>query len=241
MGHVLSHSTLHALPLLTVKFCLRTPLMSNSPSITLYYVHDPMCSWCWGFSPVWKQIKQQLPAQIKLISWVGGLAPDSEEPMPQSMRDHLQATWKRISDVIPGTQFNFDFWTSNTPRRSTYAACRAVIVARQMADKEHEMTLAIQQAYYLQAKNPSDLETLNEAALSIGLDLEQFRQRMFSTQLMQDFESELQSVHNIGVNSFPSLVLESGASRFNIPINYTSAEVVLQDIQRLLNGWNRNQ
>jgi putative protein-disulfide isomerase len=93
----------------------------------------------------------------------------------------------------------------------------------------------------LQAKNPSDLETLNEAALSIGLDLEQFRQRMFSTQLMQDFESELQSVHNIGVNSFPSLVLESGASRFNIPINYTSAEVVLQDIQRLLNGWNRNQ
>jgi putative protein-disulfide isomerase len=241
MGHVVCHPTKHAQLIFNYKFCPRIPQMSESPAITLYYVHDPMCSWCWGFSPVWNQIKQELPQQIKLISWVGGLAPDSDEAMPQSMRDHLQATWKRISDVIPGTQFNFDFWTLNTPRRSTYPACRAVIVARQMADKEDEMTLAIQHAYYLEAKNPSDLETLNEVAVSIGLDLEQFRQRMFSTELLQDFESELQSVRNIGVNSFPSLVLESGASRFNIPINYTSAEVVLQDIQRLLNSWKKGQ
>ncbi len=240
MGHVLCQPTMHAHPVFILQILSETLRMHESPSITLYYVHDPMCSWCWGFSPVWNQIKQQLPEQINLISWVGGLAPDSDEPMAQSMRDHLQATWKRISDVIPGTQFNFDFWTLNTPRRSTYAACRAVIAARQMADMEYEMTSAIQQAYYLQAKNPSDLETLNAAALSIGLDLAQFRQRMFSTQLMQDFESELHSVRNIGVNSFPSLVFKSGTSRFNIPINYTSAEVVLQDIQRLLNSWNRN-
>lgn len=210
--------------------------MSESPSMTLYYVHDPMCSWCWGFTPVWNQIRQQLPEQIDLISWVGGLAPDSDEPMAQSMRDNLQSTWKRISNVIPGTQFNFDFWTQNSPRRSTYPACRAVIVARQMADKEAEMTYAIQQAYYLQAKNPSDLETLSIAAEQIGLDVDQFRQHMFSTELMQNFESELHNVRDIGVNSFPSLVLELGTSRFNIPINYTSAEVVLNDIQRLLNS-----
>lgn len=208
--------------------------MSESSPVTLYYVHDPMCSWCWGFRPVWNQIRQQLPAQLKLISWVGGLAPDSNEPMSQSMQDNLKATWKRISEVIPGTQFNFDFWSQNTPRRSTYAACRAAIVARQMADKEAEMTYAIQQAYYLQAKNPSDLEILSDIASSIGLDSDHFRQRMFSTQLMQDFESELNQVRSIGVNSFPSLVLETGTRRSNIPINYTSAEVVLQDIQRLL-------
>jgi putative protein-disulfide isomerase len=214
--------------------------MSESPAITLYYVHDPMCSWCWGFRPVWNQIRQQLPEQINLISWVGGLAPDSEEPMAQSMRDNLQATWKRISHVIPGTQFNFDFWNQNTPRRSTYPACRAAIVARQMADKESDITYAIQQAYYLQAKNPSDLETLSNAAASIGLDVDKFRQRMFSTELMQDFEAELENVRNIGVNSFPSLVIESNPSRIHIPINYTSAEVVLQDIQHHLNNWKRD-
>jgi putative protein-disulfide isomerase len=25
---------------------------------TLYYVYDPMCSWCWGYKPVWLQIKE---------------------------------------------------------------------------------------------------------------------------------------------------------------------------------------
>ncbi len=213
--------------------------MNNSTSMTLYYVHDPMCSWCWGFRPVWQQIRQNLPAQIELVSWVGGLAPDSDEPMPQAMRDQLQSTWKRISEVIPGTQFNFDFWTLNTPRRSTYPACRAVIVARQMANMENEMTYAIQQAYYLQAKNPSDLETLCSLAQQIGLDADQFKQRMFSTDLMQDFEQELAAVRNIGVNSFPSLVLASEQSRFNIPINYTAAEAVLDDIHHLIESSNK--
>lgn len=213
--------------------------MNDSTSMTLYYVHDPMCSWCWGFRPVWQQIRQNLPDQVELVSWVGGLAPDSDEPMPQAMREQLQSTWKRISEVIPGTQFNFDFWTLNTPRRSTYPACRAVIVARQMANLENEMTYAIQQAYYLQAKNPSDLETLCSLAQQIGLDADQFKQRMFSTDLMQDFEQELAAVRGIGVNSFPSLVLAAGHSRFNIPINYTAAEAVLDDIHHLIESSNK--
>lgn len=215
--------------------------MSEATPITLYYVHDPMCSWCWGFRPVWEQVRQALPQGIRLVSWVGGLAPDSDEPMAQSMRDNLQSTWKRISQVIPGTKFNFDFWSNNTPRRSTYPACRAAIAARQLADKEKEMTYAIQQAYYLQARNPSDLETLSEAAQSIGLDPDQFRQRMFSTELTQAFNTELQRVREIGVNSFPSLVLESGHSRFSIPINYNSAQAILDDIQQLLDSWKQEQ
>lgn len=218
------------------QFSRENSRMSEPKATTLYYVHDPMCSWCWGFRPVWEQLKPQLPDGLNLVSWVGGLAPDSNEPMPQLMRDNLQSTWKRISDVIPGTEFNFDFWTKNTPRRSTYPACRAVIVARQMADRENDMTYAIQQAYYLQARNPSDLETLIDTASSIGLDAEIFKQRMFSSQLMQDFAHELQRVKSIGVNSFPSLVLESGISRYNIAINYNSANALLDDIQRVLDS-----
>ncbi|MBE8572891.1 DsbA family protein, partial [Vibrio sp. OPT46] len=29
--------------------------------IKLYYVHDPMCSWCWGYKPTLDKLKQQLP------------------------------------------------------------------------------------------------------------------------------------------------------------------------------------
>ncbi|GAM76629.1 thioredoxin [Vibrio ishigakensis] len=52
------------------------------------------------------------------------LAPDSDEPMPMEMRAAIESYWERISGLL-GTEFNHDFWRNNTPRRSTYPACRA--------------------------------------------------------------------------------------------------------------------
>lgn len=82
----------------------------------LYYVHDPMCSWCWAFVPVWQQVQEQLaewPVRIEYL--LGGLAADSDVPMPEDMQHMLQATWRRIQQHVPGTEFNFAFWTDCQP------------------------------------------------------------------------------------------------------------------------------
>ena len=209
--------------------------MNQIADARLYYVHDPMCSWCWGFRPVWQQVRQQLPAGLQLVSWVGGLAPDSDVPMPLEMREKLQATWQRIQQVIPGTEFNYDFWRDNTPRRSTYPACRAVIAARELADKADQMTLGIQQAYYLQARNPSDLDTLTDTAVDIGLQGEAFIELMTSPQMQELFQRELQQVRAIGVNSFPSIVLEIAGRLHDIKLDYNSGPRLLASIQQLVN------
>ncbi|WP_370690724.1 hypothetical protein [Methylicorpusculum sp.] len=104
-----------------------------------------------------------LPGNMVTKRMLGGLAPDTDQPMPAEMQVKLKGIWQKIQQTLPGTAFNFDFWTVCTPRRSTYAACRAVIAARnQDFSKEEAMILAIQQAYYLDAKNPADLYTLFE-------------------------------------------------------------------------------
>jgi len=41
----------------------------------LIYVVDPMCSWCWGFSPVLKELMRQYQGQISFQLMVGGLRP----------------------------------------------------------------------------------------------------------------------------------------------------------------------
>ena len=48
----------------------------------LYYIHDPTCAWCYGFVNTWEKIQQQLPSNAALKYVVGGLAPDSDQPMP---------------------------------------------------------------------------------------------------------------------------------------------------------------
>ena len=102
-----------------------------SDTAKLIYVYDPMCSWCWGFTPAWQQLKQALDGIVTIEYRVGGLAPDSSEPMPEHMQHILQNTWHTISNKL-GTKFNFDFWHTCQPRRSTYPACRAALLARKV-------------------------------------------------------------------------------------------------------------
>ena len=73
---------------------------------TLYYVHDPMCSWCWGFAATLDSVLETLPEDVSVVHLLGGLAPDSNEPMPESMQQGLQQTWKQIAEVIPAPNSN---------------------------------------------------------------------------------------------------------------------------------------
>jgi len=188
---------------------------------TLYYIHDPMCSWCWAFRPVFTELLNKLPDDIDVQYLVGGLAPDSNEPMDAATQTMIQHHWRTIQIKVPNTQFNFDFWTNSTPRRSTYPACRAVLAAKTInPDKEDAMILAIQQAYYLNAFNPSDDDVLINCAASIGLDTSLFTQTLNSPATQQTLQENIQKNQSLGVYSFPSLVLEENGRFKPITIDY---------------------
>lgn len=204
----------------------------NSHENTLYYVHDPMCSWCWAFVPVWQQVRealQELPVRIEYL--LGGLAPDSDAPMPAEMQQMLQATWKRIQQHVPGTEFDFAFWTDCQPRRSTWPACRAVLAAGNQ-QQEREMILAIQRAYYLRAMNPSDDSTLIRLAQELGLDTERFTADLNSEETRQRLQQQMQLAHSMPINGFPSLVLQTAAGYRPVALDYHSASSMVQQIRQ---------
>jgi putative protein-disulfide isomerase len=203
----------------------------------LYYAHDPMCSWCWGFVPVLQDLTERLPASVQLQRLLGGLAEDTDETMPDEQQQRIQATWRRIEQTIPGVHFNFDFWTTCRPRRSTWAACRAVIAARAQGEAfDRLMTRAIQRAYYLQARNPSDTATLIELAAEISLDVAQFRAALDSEQTVQQLRFEMQECDRLRIGSFPSLVLEAGSARWHVPVDYNDSAPMLALVDELLSA-----
>jgi putative protein-disulfide isomerase len=199
----------------------------------LYYVHDPMCSWCWAFRPVWTAITLGLPTHIEPRRLLGGLAPDTDAPMPEATRVFVQQNWRRIQEVVPGTEFNYDFWAQCKPRRSTYPACRAVIAAKnQGAHHEEPMILAIQQAYYQQARNPSDNETLIALASELGLDTVVFTADLNSTETKGRLLSEIEQGRRMGAHGFPSLILSDGDKNRLLDFNYKDASPVLEQLAR---------
>lgn len=206
--------------------------------LTLYYGHDPMCSFCWAFRPTWSKVKTALAGEFPDMSiqyLLGGLAPDSDEAMPEDVRQKVRGAWRYIEKNIPGTHFNHEFWSTQQPRRSTYPSCRAVVAVKMLAPElEDKIILAIQQAYYLRAQNPSDDDTLVQCAEDIGLDRTRFLDVYRSEQCNEAFIKEIQITHGIGINSFPSIVLARGKSRFNVPIEYNQADKLLDSLRQVV-------
>jgi len=201
-------------------------------SKTLYYSHDPMCSWCWAFRPAFNTLIEKLPKEINVIRLLGGLASDSDIAMPDNIREYVLQNWRAIEKKVPETKFNYDFWEQCKPRRSTYPACRAVIAARKQKNKfDTKMTLAIQKAYYLQARNPSDYETLIELAGEIGADKTKFSKDVASSEIDKILKEEIQQSKSLELKSLPSLVFVNGEKKIKIEPDYLDAEVMLDKIE----------
>ena len=206
--------------------------MNSGLQSVLYYVHDPMCSWCWGYRRTWDSLRHALPEEVQLVNVLGGLAADSNQAMPLEQRDTIAGYWREVSNAT-GAEFNFDFWTKCTPRRSTYPACRAVLAAGKQS-AEQKMIDAIQHAYYLRAMNPSDDSTLIELAGELGLDQSRFATDLQSAEIQQELEREFDLRRKLGIRSFPSLVLARGNKHVPIAIDYLTHETSLAEIARAM-------
>lgn len=189
----------------------------------LLYIIDPMCAWCYGFAPELDKFLKKHPS-IGIEYIMGGLAPDNNEPMDENLKQTIASYWYEIEKKTQVT-FNHDYWKLNTPYRSTYPSCRAVIAAEILRAKSTiEMIKAIQSAYYKEAKNPSLEETLIECAKSIGLDEKQFLEVFHSEKTKKKFKQDLMLSQQLEARSFPTLFyINERNQAYTLTQGYTTA------------------
>ena len=115
--------------------------------------------------------------------------------------------------------------------RSTYPACRAVIAAKNQGNQfEFFMINVIQEAYYLQARNPSNDEALIKLSISIGLDERRFIKDLNSDATQTKLDDDIKLYKSLGAKGFPSLVLENNGTKKLITIDYNNPEFILKQI-----------
>lgn len=200
------------------------------------YVMDPMCAWCFAFQPELEAFLSRFPdAQI---DWVmGGLAPDSTIPMDAALQKTIAGYWQQI-EARTQVRFNHDYWQLNTPYRSTYPACRAVISAEMIKPNSSQaMVKAIQTAYYCDAKNPSLVETLIECADTIGVNIEKFQLNLGSEEAAMHFQQQLMLSQKLQVSGFPALFYIDNANRAHaLTLGYTRFNTLLQRLCEIDNN-----
>ena len=95
---------------------------------------DPMCSWCWGFSPVLRAIDEAYNSFAPIYPIVGGLRPLTSDPMNDRAKEEIQQHWKNVNEVS-GQTFDFTFFDRKDFIYDTEPACRALVTVRFLKPK----------------------------------------------------------------------------------------------------------
>lgn len=195
-----------------------------------------MCSWCYAFESVLCLLQEQLPIDILDKPVLGGLATDSNIPMPIETQTMVRQAWHKIENTVKNVKFNFDFWRQNTPYRSTYPACRAVLAAEsQSSELGSLMRKKIQHAYYQDAKNPSLNNILIDCARELGLDVKQFSSDLINPAINEKLIEHIMFSRKLGVSTYPSLRLILINKIYTIPIDYNDVSPILNSIKKNIN------
>lgn len=211
-----------------------TTTETESPESVLIYVYDPMCSWCYGFRPTWKALKSQLPEGLPVVSLLGGLADDSDVSMPEDMVKYLRRTWSQIESTCEVT-FNHAYWDQTPPPpRTTFISCRAVIAAERLAGRGEAFAERIQDAYYTEAQNVWDFNTLCDLAEAFGFQRSSFADALMSDDVRAVHDEQRQLAERLQVEGYPSVLLIHQGQAYPIPVRHQGADVMLSDISDLL-------
>ncbi|MEK9724235.1 MAG: hypothetical protein VW405_12255, partial [Rhodospirillaceae bacterium] len=108
------------------------PMNDNDPPRHLLYFADPMCSWCWGFSPSVDAIRTELSDSLPIRPVMGGLRPGNTEPMNEVAKLEVRRHWEHVLEAS-GQPFDFDFFDRDGFVYDTEPACRAVVTVRRLA------------------------------------------------------------------------------------------------------------
>ncbi len=172
----------------------------------LLYIADPMCSWCWGFSPVIDQVRNHFGAKLAMRLLMGGLRPGTDEPMTFGMKAEIRGHWEHVHEAS-GQAFDFTFFDRQEFVYDTEPPSRAVVAVRHMQpDRAFDYFTAVQEAFYAHNRDVTDQEVLVGIAADLDLGTEAFTSEFKAVQTVTETWRDFETSRRMGVTGFPTLL-----------------------------------
>jgi putative protein-disulfide isomerase len=172
----------------------------------LIYFVDPMCSWCYGFSPVIADIRRAFGRALPVRLVMGGLRPGTDTPMTDTAKTELRGHWNHVHEA---SGLPFDGAVLDRPDflYDTDPAARAVVRVRR-EDPELALTYlaGVQRAFYAENRDVTDPEVLADLAAEFGLEREAFLADFETRDLKEETWRDYGTAQRAGVTGFPTLV-----------------------------------
>lgn len=173
----------------------------------ILYIADPMCSWCWGFSPVITSIWEDFSQHAIITLVVGGLRPGNDQALNDEAKEVLLHHWHQVHDHT-GQSFDFELKFPSSFVLDTEPSCRAARTMQQLKpEKTFDYFKALHQAFYLDHQDITQADILTQLATPFGVEAEAFVSTLQSEAMKDRTIEDFHFAQRLGVQGFPTVVL----------------------------------
>lgn len=209
-------------------------LSMSQETPTLIYIGDPMCSWCYGFSPELSEAIKSLGNKVQVRAVMGGLRPYNTEKI-SGMKDFLKEHWEHVNEAS-GQPFDYGILDDENFVYDTEPPSRAILVIRQLKP-EVEMPFFhdVQKLFYAENKHTHIAENYHPLLKKYDIDQSSFKTAFESNALKQLTRADFAEAGEMGIRGFPSLVILQDGKYTLVTNGYAKAEQVVSQVLKIIN------
>lgn len=177
----------------------------------LYYIFDPLCGWCFGFSPVIKDLEAQYQKEIQFETLCGGMILGERIKPLSEMKAYLKDAMPRLEEMT-GVKFGkkyLEVLEEGSLMLNSETPSIAMMVYKSMTQKSSvAFASALQKHLYVEGKNLNELLEYEGLVKSFDLDWDVFQEKMQQKSYKEKAYAEFKLTGEMGIQSFPSVVLQ---------------------------------
>jgi putative protein-disulfide isomerase len=182
----------------------------------LIYFADPMCSWCWGFSPVIDAIQETWGEDLPVLLVLGGLQPGNTKPLNDKAKDSIKEHWEHVHERSD-QPFDHRFFERDGFVYDTEPPSRAIVALHSLAnDGSLQALKTVHHAFYARNRDVTDPAVLADIAGELGHDREAFLTAFASDDAQAATQRGFEFSRNIRVTGFPTLLAGDKETGFRV-------------------------
>jgi putative protein-disulfide isomerase len=209
-----------------------------SDTLVLHYVYDPLCGWCYGFSPVISKIRHTYLHKVRFEVISGGLAIGPRAAPVKEAYGYIKGALPVVENRT-GVRFG-DKFRQNILEEGTYVynsdpPNTAMTVFKEFRPEEaiafaHDM----QTAFFYEGKSLNDLSTYIKLIEKYAIDPTEFSRRFSLPEYAGKTQQEYALAQQLGVNGFPTLILETPERLIVLSRGYTDYPTTTANLEKAL-------
>lgn len=207
----------------------------------LIYCYDAYCGWCYGFSPVIKQIAEQYKSKFHCEVLSGGMVLPEKPIHIGVTAGYVINAYKTVEDHT-GIKFGEDYlWHIKNPEKSDWfpssekPAIALCILKELYPEQQVQFAADLQCALHYEGRDLTDNEAYRHLLEKYNIDVVDFYTKLRADEYKEKAYYEFQLCKQLQVTGFPQVLLQITESKFHLLARgFTDYETLAKRIDLVL-------